>query len=377
MVAPIVQEITNFMALFSYSATVLVLFLASAFFFSLLVNRLLLKFSRNLGVRSRDDLVRWSDVSKPSVGGLSFYILFLISMSWISLLDLDSTIMDKDALFGLFVASTLGFIIGLADDAYNTQPLVKFLGQLLTANILITSGIYIEITPDLVINYLFSVFWVIAIMNSVNMLDNMDGITASISASIILGIMLLVYLQEGISEGSLILLGGVMASLVGFLFYNWHPSRMFMGDTGSQFLGAFLSGISMLYLWQFRSDTGEYFQLRQFLLPLLAFIIPVIDTTTVVIRRMARGQSPFVGGRDHTTHHLVYLGLREGQVSSLLLAISLLSVVIIYLMAQVADQWQFSYTIVGLVYVAVVFGIFQWLYEMGKARHKQDQEEDE
>ncbi len=109
---------------------------------------------------------------------------------------------------------------------------------------------------------------------------------------------------------------------------------------------------------------------------MLAFIIPVIDTTTVVIRRMARGQSPFVGGRDHTTHHLVYLGLREGQVSSLLLAISLLSVVIIYLMAQVADQWQFSYTIIGLVYVAVVFGIFQFLYEKGKVRHKQEEEDE-
>lgn len=364
------------MGVIESQATINLIFFAGAVFFSILINRLLLKFSKNLGVRTQDDLLRWSAESKPSVGGLSFFILFLISLSWVSLLDMEARSLDKEMLFGLFAATTLGFVIGLADDAYNTRPVLKFLGQLLTANILITSGIYIEITPDLVINYAFSVFWVIAIMNSINMLDNMDGVTASISSAILIGISMLVYFQEGSSDAGLIVLLGVLAALIGFLFFNWHPSKMFMGDTGSQFLGAFLSGISMVYLWQFRADTGEYFQIKQFLLPMLAFIIPIIDTTTVFIRRIARGQSPFVGGRDHTTHHLVYLGLRDGQVTALLLAISLLSVGLIYFIAQMADDWNYTYSFLVLGYFLLVFIAFQVMYQIGKKRHQEQLEEE-
>lgn len=357
--------------------TINLVFFLGAIGFSILINRLLLKFSKNLGVRTQDDLLRWSAESKPSVGGLSFFILFLISLSWVSLLDMSSMSIDQEMFFGLFAASTLGFVIGLADDAYNTKPVLKFLGQLLTANILITSGIYIEITPDLVINYIFSVFWVIAIMNSINMLDNMDGITASISAAIVLGMSVLVYYQEGSGDAGLIVLLGVLAALIGFLFYNWHPSKMFMGDTGSQFLGAFLAGMSMVYLWQFRADTGEYFQIKQFVLPILAFIIPIIDTTTVFIRRIARGQSPFVGGRDHTTHHLVYIGLRDGQVTALLLAISLLSVLLIYFIAQLADSWNYTYSFIILGYWLLMFILFQVMYQKGKHRHEAQIAEDE
>lgn len=145
-----------------------------------------------------------------------------------------------------------------------------------------------------------------------------------------------------------------------------------MGDTGSQFLGAFLSGMSIVYLWQFRADTGEYFQIKQFLLPVLAFIVPIIDTTTVFVRRLLRRQSPFVGGRDHTTHHLVYLGLSDGQVSAFLLAISLLSVAIIYFIAQVVNSWTFTYSMVVLLYILLMFIIFQWMYNKGKQRHERN-----
>lgn len=357
--------------------TINLIFFIGAIGFSILINRLLLKFSKNLGVRTEDDLLRWSAESKPSVGGLSFFIVFLISLSWVSLLGLDAMTLDRDMLFGLFAASTLGFVIGLADDAYNTKPTLKFLGQLLTANVLITSGIFIELTPDIVVNYLFSVFWVIAIMNSVNMLDNMDGITASISAAIVLSMIILLMGQEGANDAGLIILLGVLAALVGFLFFNWHPSKMFMGDTGSQFLGAFLAGMSMVYLWQFRENTGEFIQLKQFVLPLLAFIIPIIDTTTVFIRRIARGQSPFVGGRDHTTHHLVYVGLRDGQVTALLLGISLVSVGLIYGISLLEAHWNYVYTFVLLGYWLVVFTLFQVMYQRGKQLHAAQQEVDD
>lgn len=347
---------------------VLFIFFMGAVFFSVLINKLLLKFSTNLGTRNIDGVVRWGNVIKPSVGGLSLFITFLISLSTVSILKLETFSMSEEMLFGLFSACTLGFVIGLADDAYNTRPLLKFLGQLLCANILITSGIYIEISPKLMFNYLFTVIWIIGIMNSINMLDNMDGITASIASSILIGAIMLIYLSEGENDGVMIILLGVLAALIGFLIFNWPPSKIFMGDTGSQFLGIFLAAVSIIYLWGFRDNTTEFFQLKQFLLPLLAFIVPIIDTTTVFIRRIGRGKSPFIGGKDHTTHHLAYLGFKEGQVAFIMLLVSLASVFIIYIIHTVADRWKFSYSLIVLGYFAISFIVFQILYEKGKKK---------
>lgn len=345
-------------------------FFVGAILFSLLINSLLLKFSKNLGTRQKDDLLRWSAESKPSVGGLSFFILFLISLTIMSLLELSSTNIDREMQIGLFSATTLGFLIGLADDAFNTQPLLKFLGQLLCANILFTSGISIELTPDMYINYIFTILWVIGIMNSINMLDNMDGITASVAFSIILSILVVIFLHEGFTDSSLLLGLGVAAALVGFLVFNWHPAKMFMGDTGSQFLGVFLAGISIVYLWNFKASTAEYIQLKQFLLPLLAFIIPLIDTITVFMRRLFKGRSPFIGGRDHTTHHLAYLGLSDGQVTMVMLIISLLSAVIIYFVFLLSESWNYVYTYVVIGYFFLLLIIMQVLYNLGGKRKK-------
>ncbi len=348
-------------------------FLGGSILFSIMINELLLKFSKNLGTRHKDDLLRWNAESKPSVGGLSFYIIFLISLCLLSLLHLPSETMDNDMMLGIFGSTLLGFMIGLADDAFNTRPLLKFLGQLLAANILVTSGIIIEVTPDLTINYIFTIVWVIGIMNSINMLDNMDGVTAIVSLSIIASILTVIFLHEGLSDSVTLLLLGVATSLIGFLVFNWHPSKMFMGDTGSQFLGVFLAGISIVYLWGFRNETNEYVQLKQFVLPLLAFIVPIIDTATVFIRRILRGKSPFVGGRDHTTHQLSYLGLSDGTVAFIMFAISSVSTFLIYFIFQLAEEWSYVYTYAAFGYFITVFTIMQILYNKGLKRHRESE----
>jgi hypothetical protein len=122
---------------------------------------------------------------------------------------------------------------------------------------------------------------------------------------------------------------GFSKFIFGFFFFNWHPSRMYMGDTGSQFLGVFLAAISIMFFWNIRTPYIGMFDLRQFVIPLLLFIIPLCDTGTVVIRRLARRQSPFVGGKDHIAHHLAYLGMSDTWVAVLLGSVSLASVGIV------------------------------------------------
>src|SRR5204863_2516827 len=147
---------------------------------------------------------------------------------------------------------------------------------------------------------------------------------------------------------------GVMAAFVGFLFYNWYPSKMYMGDTGSQFLGVFVAAIGIKYLWNAEAPTGDFISARNLLLPLIVFILPVIDTTTVVINRIAKKQSPFVGGNDHTTHALAYLGFTDTQVALIFSAISLISIIIVIISEKFLLNWNHFYTIIFSAYVLLI-----------------------
>jgi UDP-GlcNAc:undecaprenyl-phosphate/decaprenyl-phosphate GlcNAc-1-phosphate transferase len=345
-------------------------FFVIAILFSALINSLILKFSTNLGMRNATNTgqIRWGSSSKPSLGGFSFYIVFLISIAMLGVFpSADDSVFNKQ-LIGLLAASSLGFLLGLADDAYNTNPLVKFIGQFTCANLLITTGYTIHMSPIVELNYFITVLWVIGLMNSINMLDNMDGITASTSASILLGGVVLIVADKGIDTFYLIIILGVLGALIGFLLFNWHPSKMYMGDTGSQFLGVFLAGISILFFWDYRQDKVSIIDFRQFLFPMLLFIVPLVDTATVFIRRLARKQSPFVGGKDHTTHHLAYLGLSDRQVATSLLCLSLVSVGLVYYLHSLFDKWENIYTILGFVYFLVVFVVMQILYNLGNKK---------
>ena len=353
----------KFLALF------LALFFVISVLFSFLINWLFLKFSVNLGSRNKElSQVRWSANVKPAIGGISFFIVFLVSISVIGTIPREaSTFLDK-RLIGLMAASSLGFLLGLADDAYNTNPLVKFIGQLSCAYILIVSDVYIKIFGVDSVDFLITTVWVIGMMNSINMLDNMDAITTTVSASIIAG-MIAVILSMGYIENNLylVMLVGVLGSLIGFLYFNWNPSKIYMGDTGSQFLGVFLAASSMVFIWDYKdAGTSEFIQLKQFVVPMLFFIVPLIDTITVTIRRLMRKQSPFVGGKDHITHHLVYLGLNDRQVASILIFVSLTSIPFSVLIITGTIEWNWAVTFGAFAYFTLVFIIFQLLYNKGK-----------
>jgi UDP-GlcNAc:undecaprenyl-phosphate GlcNAc-1-phosphate transferase len=188
------------------------------------------------------------------------------------------------------------------------------------------------------------------------MLDIMVGITTIVSFIIAFTIFFLMLINNELSSIEMTITIGLLAALLGFLYFNWNPSKMYMGDTGSQFLGIILAALSINYLWN-PVTTEEYSISRQLLIPLLSFIIPIIDTTTVVIKRISKGHSPFIGGKDHTTHHLSYLGLSEKQVAALIALISIVSsIIVIYVIANI-PVWSHLYTIIFIAYFLIIFGI--------------------
>lgn len=350
-------------------AFVLLLGIPIAILLSVLINFLLYRFSKNLGARNlnKKDEMRWSSTKKPALGGISFFIIFLIFFSAASIF-IEAQTAVKIQMLGFTGACLLAFVLGLADDTFNTNPLVKFIGQLTCAFILISSGLYIPVFNIPQLDFVISVIWVIGMMNSLNMLDNMDAITTVVSISIIIGLLTLLFVGGSQSTYWAIILTGVLGALIGFLYFNWNPSRMYMGDTGSMFLGVFLAGASMAIAWSEKSPYMGVFQLKQFVFPLLLFIVPLIDTTTVTIRRLMRRQSPFVGGRDHTTHHLSYLGLADSTIAIVLFLLSLLSIPILLLVRMHIVKWNYFYTAACIVYFVLVFIVMQLLYDAGQKK---------
>jgi UDP-GlcNAc:undecaprenyl-phosphate GlcNAc-1-phosphate transferase len=343
-------------------------FLASVLF-SVLINKLFLKFVQTLGIRNDGDaVIRWNPRSKPAVGGFSFYILCLLSIIIFSVVvDINKVFLNLEFV-GFLFATMLGFLLGLADDAYNTKPLLKFFTQLACGCILVFTGTYISLSYMQPVNYVITIFWVVGIMNSLNMLDNMDGISATVSISIILSALAVLVLHNEFDSVYFMILVGVMAGIIGFLFYNWHPSKMYMGDTGSQFLGVFLAAIGIKYFWNAEPPTGDFISARNLLLPLIVFIMPIIDTTSVVINRIAKGQSPFIGGKDHTTHALAYLGFSDRQVALVFLAITLVSLIIVIICEKFLLNWNHVYTLIFSAYLLFMFSIFFYATRAKKIR---------
>jgi UDP-GlcNAc:undecaprenyl-phosphate GlcNAc-1-phosphate transferase len=342
-------------------------FFGSSIVFSILINKLFLKFSKTLGIRDKKDtIIRWGPQSKPAFGGISFYIIFLFSIIAYYLIIKENYYLLNLKLIGIIIACTLGFLMGLYDDAYNTNPLIKLSTQIVCGLILIFSGTYIHIFQSVPLNYAITLFWVIGIMNSVNMLDNMDAVTSIISISIIVTILLNIFLQNDLTNFYLIILIGVLGSLIGFVPYNWNPSKIFMGDTGSQFLGIFLSITGIIYLWNCKYVNS--IASKQFIISVLVFMLPIIDTTVVVLKRIMRGKSPFVGGKDHTTHHLSYIGLSDKKVVYVIIAISLISMFLTIVIINYIPNWNLLYFICFVLYILVIFAVLFYIANLNREK---------
>lgn len=335
----------------------IILFFVAAIFVSWLVNRLLLKFSKNLGIRNKNDVViRWSNESKPSLGGISMYLTFMMTIVFYASIHSGDSIFDNSQFIGLLLSATIAFGIGLADDAYNTKPLLKLFGQIACGMVLVFTDSIIHFSHILWLDAMLTVIWVVAIMNSLNMLDNMDGITATVSLFVLLSCMVLTLLSSNFEFNFwVIILVAEIGAIIGFLFYNVNPSRMFMGDTGSQFIGLFVAFFAIEGLWN--APTGvELPSWSGVLLVLCAFAPAFSDTLTVVINRIKKGISPMVGGKDHTTHHLVYKGYSDFKVWKVFLLISILAFILTVLLGWLLLKKEaYMYTLIGGVYFIVVF----------------------
>tara|TARA_B100001093_G_scaffold99499_1_gene91582 strand:- start:2387 stop:3490 length:1104 start_codon:yes stop_codon:yes gene_type:complete len=360
---------------YEYTFLVYAEFFVCITLFGLVINTILLKFAKTLGIRDKENtMIRWTNVSKPALGGITFFMSFLVSTACFGILFDHNELFKNGEIISLIGALCLAFIMGLADDAYNTKPWLKFFIQITCGLILIFGSLKTGNNNNIIsifeidfLNYLITVLWVVGIMNSINMLDNMDGITTVTSIFIFLTALVFLALQNAFQYYDFMIVLGLIGALVSFLFYNWSPSKMYMGDSGSQFLGLLLAFIGIKYFWNSTIfETQELVPSKQIIIVCLIFILPISDTTSVFINRIYRKQSPFIGGKDHTTHHLSFLGFNNSQIIFIFSGIAFLSSIIAIALYRFVNIWtNFKF----IMYVIYILAIFITLY-ISTQQHK-------
>jgi len=271
-----------------------------AFLISVLVTPLVKKIAFKIGAVDAPDERKVHVRVMPRLGGLAIYLGFIITMLIFHELN--------GQVIGLLVGGTLIAILGIFDDKVGLSPKIKLLGQIAATLVLISFGIQVEfitnpmgIRADLgILSIPVTIFWVVGVTNAVNLIDGLDGLAAGISAisAIILGIVALNGGNPSFAMASFILAG----SCLGFLKYNFYPAKIFMGDSGSMFLGFTLASLAMLGLT--KSAT-----IVSLVIPILIIGLPIFDTLFAIVRRFSNNKPIFGADKDHLHHRLMALGL--------------------------------------------------------------------
>ena len=192
-------------------------------------------------------------------------------------------------------------LLGVYDDRWGLRPILKLLGQFLAACLLILSGVRITSLPFEWLNFLVSLIWIVGLTNSLNLLDNMDGLSSGVAAVCAAFFMVTAALSRQTYVGALA--AALLGAALGFLFYNFNPASIFMGDTGSLFLGFMLAAIGV------KLRFPENVPFVTWMIPVLIMGMPIFDTTLVFMSRLRRGKNPLTTpGKDHVSHRLVALG---------------------------------------------------------------------
>lgn len=257
----------------------------------------------------------------PRIGGVAIYAAFMVSFAvTIELSSLPEEI--AMGLQGLAIGATLIIIVGLVDDYFDLPAKVKLLGQIAAACIAVIGfDVRIDFITDPFGDYFYleflavpiTVFWMVGLTNTVNLIDGLDGLAAGV-ASIAAVTIFIISLQDGLFVIAC-LTAAIAGAAIGFLKYNFNPASIFMGDTGSMFLGYMLAGISVIGAVKSTATIA-------LIIPVLALGVPIMDTSFAIIRRYMGGMPIFKPDKGHMHHRLLDMGFTHRQAVLLMYVIS-------------------------------------------------------
>jgi UDP-GlcNAc:undecaprenyl-phosphate GlcNAc-1-phosphate transferase len=283
------------------------------------VLRILLRSTLGLRLVAVPSDERWHDRPTPTVGGVGIFIGFVTATGLALAI---GAVDGVGELWGILGGCALLFAAGLIDDVRHLPPLAKLVVQIGAAAMVIASGLQVEVIGSNVVAVAAALLWLVGMTNAFNLLDNMDGLAASL-ATIACSYFVIDAATEHPNRAVLVLALALGCACTGFLPLNLRlgaRATVFMGDSGSQLLGFALASFALASSWKVAGTT-----LATMVLPLLVLAIPILDTTLVTVVRLLERRPVAQGGKDHTSHRLVYYGLSEAKAVGLLsfLAIAL------------------------------------------------------
>src|SRR6185369_1394478 len=270
---------------------------AASFVLALVLTPLVRAFARRYGFVAKPKSDRWHRKPTAMLGGAAIFLSTLLMYASFVPKTTESLIVLAGSIFL--------FLIGLIDDLLNIKPYQKLAGQLFGAVVVAGFGLKLPLTGFEIVDIFITIFWIIGITNAINLLDNMDGLAAGISAIAAISLGLSFWVNGQPSETLVISI--FVGSLLGFLIFNFNPASIFMGDCGSMFVGFLLS--TSVLLGQIGGRSRSVMTILA--VPVLILFVPIFDTTFVTVLRKLWGRKASQGGRDHTSHRLVALGLSE------------------------------------------------------------------
>jgi UDP-GlcNAc:undecaprenyl-phosphate GlcNAc-1-phosphate transferase len=278
-----------------------------AFIISIFLNRVVIGFARNYKKNNKNEK-RLSNKNIPPYGGVATSFAFFIATIFLG--------RAEPAFITIGICALIISIIGIIDDKYTLEWKTKLIFQILiilypliALDIFINIEAFLNLDIQNFLNIVISLIWVLVITNSINFIDNMDGLTVFVSGSICLQIALLANYSDiyKVTDISLLLL----ATLFGFLIFNYPPARLYFGDSGTLFVGYVLGFISIIFDW---SPPGDGILISPLSPVLFVFVVPILDFTVVITHRIRNNISPTQGGTDHISHRLLNTGYSEKKV---------------------------------------------------------------
>lgn len=330
-------------------AQILLIFL-TALIFSVLATPLARGIALRTGVVDAPAARKLQTVPVPLLGGAAMYAAFVLALVVFG----DRAYVRE--LVGILLGATLVSLFGLADDRWGLNAYLKLAGQALAGAILILGGTQVRLFPAEWMNWALTLFWVVGITNALNLLDNMDGLSAGVTTVAAAFFLLLAAMSGQYLVGALA--AALIGACIGFLRYNLNPATIFMGDAGALFLGFLLSALAIKL--RFPSNVPWV----TWLAPVCVLALPIFDTTLVFVSRLRRGLNPLTTpGKDHVSHRLAALGLtrREAVLVCYLLGCAAGMVAVYISQARAPD----AYIAAGLLACAMLAGII-WFEKRDK-----------
>ncbi|HEV2471216.1 MAG TPA: MraY family glycosyltransferase, partial [Chthonomonadales bacterium] len=262
---------------------------------------------------------RWESRPTAMYGGVAIFGAFVAGAT---VLEIRPGYHAQYDVLGLAVGGALIFAVGLWDDIHALNPLVKLCGQMFAITPFLVGGLLTYRPPDaneFIFGLPITLFWMLALTNAFNLLDNMDGLCAGAAAIVAVSLAGCAFFGTPPAPLAATLMCLVAACALGFLVFNFRRkgrALIFMGDCGSMFLGYMLAGLTIVGVFRCAPD-----RLTAAAVPLLIMSLPIFDTTLVIIMRKREKRSISQGGRDHSSHRLVYAGLSDKRAVVALLAV--------------------------------------------------------